>query len=90
MKDYNPPDCPLCGVPVMIRTAVSCYRRSDRSVDVETLFWECASGCPDPDDERPFRFHDIQLLRANDEAAKITWRKAFGTEMPGSHFSAKG
>ena len=43
MKDYNPPDCPLCGVPVMIRTGVSSYRRGDRSVDVETLFWECGS-----------------------------------------------
>jgi hypothetical protein len=44
--------------------------------------WECISGCRDELGEKPFRFIDQALAAENDAAARVTWRAAFGEEIP--------
>ncbi|MGM0576087.1 MAG: hypothetical protein ACQEXJ_10200 [Myxococcota bacterium] len=52
-------------------------------MSVKTGYWECRGSCVDPDDgESPFTFVDMEIGRANDQAAAEAWQEKFGDPMP--------
>lgn len=82
----EPPRCLSCGKETPLKAETSVYRRGWRTVEVETHFWECPTGCSDPMGEAPFRFRNATLLRANDQAAREAWWAKYKEEMPDSGF----
>ena len=74
--------CPYCEEPAILREGTTRYRRGERVVAVTTHYWECPSNCTGPDGERPFRFEDQRIGKANAEAAEDAWRARFGEPMP--------
>lgn len=80
------PICPTCDKPAQLKKGVSYYRRGKKGVHVPTQYWECPSDCIGPDGSKPYKFHDVQLLKANDAEAKREWKEFFGEEMPPSAF----
>jgi hypothetical protein len=83
------PTCPFCEQPALQAKAVIRYRRGHRVLAVETVQWQCPSGCAGPEGESPFVFADLATMKRNEEAAQRAWQERFGEPMPAPRRSGR-
>lgn len=89
-SDLPPPLCPYCQTPAHLVSQLFRVRRGQRVLPVDLWTWECASGCPDPDQGLPpFRFADPPLMRVCDELLRAAWQARYGEQLPPSERRAR-
>jgi len=79
------PACPYCSHPAVLVPRTFRVRRGDRVLPVDTLSWQCSTGCPDPfEGTSPYQFADAELMAWSDEEVSRAWESHFGEPLPPS------
>jgi hypothetical protein len=74
--------CTYCQKPAVRKPHTWKFKRGDKSVEVQSDYWECTSNCMGPDGVMPFSWLGPLLMKECDDKIAIAWGEPLPPRRP--------